>query len=70
MKLVALKKFETINDKTINRPRKEGEIFEVDEARAKLLISNAVAKIYEEPEQEVKEEPKEPKKAVKKAKKK
>lgn len=40
MKVKANKNFENMIDKTVGRKRKEGEIFEVDEARANLLLKH------------------------------
>ena len=68
MKVKALKKFETIKDKTINRVRKEGEVFEVDEKRAELLLKNELIEIINEIKEEVEEavEEKPKKKSAKK----
>lgn len=73
MKVKAKKRFEYITDNTVNRKRKEGEIFEVDESRAKLLLDHNLIEIVREveietPIEEVKEEPK-PKKRGRKPKK-
>lgn len=67
MKVKANTKFESIIDKTIGRPRKNGEVFEVSEERAKLLMDhNLILIVEEEPKEEIKEE--KPKKKSKKAK--
>lgn len=73
MKVKAKKRFEYITDNTVNRKRKEGEIFEVDESRAKLLLDHNLIEIVREveietPIEEVKEETK-PKKRGRKPKK-
>lgn len=49
MKLKALKSFEKMIDATIGRTRNEGEIFEVDKDRAKILLEhNLVEEVVEE----------------------
>ena len=48
MKLRALKSFEKIIDGSIGRPRKNGEIFEVDQKRAELLLSHKLVEIVPE----------------------
>lgn len=70
MKVKAKKRFEYITDNTVNRKRKEGEIFEVDESRAKLLLDHNLIEIVSEfiEEAPVEEEPK-PKKRGRKPKK-
>lgn len=70
MKVKAKKRFEYITDNTVNRKRKEGEIFEVDESRAKLLLDHNLIEIVREAEIEapIEEEPK-PKKRGRKPKK-
>lgn len=65
MKVKANKSFERITDLTIGRPRKDGEIFEVDESRAKVLLDRNLVSVVEEKE-EVKEKAKEDKKTAKK----
>lgn len=79
MKVKALKKFERICDSSVNRVRKDGEIFEVDKDRAELLLSKGLVEVLEkekpmkkeeaEPQVEnaMAEEPKEVKKAVRKS---
>ena len=57
MKLKALKSFETIIDATIGRKRIEGEIFEVDEDRAKVLLDHELVEVVIE-EKPKKETPK------------
>ena len=77
MKVQARHEFENITDITVNRPRKAGEIFEVDEERAKLLLDHHLIEILpqeepkaepkvEEIKEEVKEEVKKPRKSKKK----
>lgn len=53
MKVRAKQKFETIIDSTIGRKRKNGEVFEVSEERAKLLLNNDLVDLIEEPKQEI-----------------
>lgn len=78
MKVKALKKFERVCDSSVNRVRKDGEIFEVDKERADLLVSKGLVEVLEkqvkkevaeEPQVEnaMVEEPKEVKKAVRKS---
>lgn len=78
MKVKALKKFERVCDSSVNRTRKDGEIFEVDKERADLLVSKGLVEVLEkqvkkevaeEPQVEnaMAEEPKEVKKAVRKS---
>lgn len=76
MKVKALKKFETIVDSTINRVRKDGEIFEADAQRVEQLLKAGVVEVLdktepkkvEEPEVHTEmQEPKEVKKAVRKS---
>lgn len=62
----ATKKFEGLIDGAIGRTRKEGEEWEVDEARAEHLAKHGVAIILEEPKEP--EEVKEPKKRGRKKK--
>lgn len=64
MKVEALERFEHVLDMTVKRKRVKGEIFDVDEDRAKLLESHNLVKILDKKE-EPKEEPK-PKKPRKK----
>jgi hypothetical protein len=73
MKVQARHEFENITDITVNRPRKAGEIFEVDEKRAKLLLDHHLIEILpqeepkvEEIKEEIKEEVKKPRKSKKK----
>lgn len=56
MKLKAKKEFEKIIDSTIGRVRKNGEIFEVSEDRAMVLLKANLVEIVEEPKKEVVEE--------------
>ena len=67
MKLQARHSFEHVIDTTVGRIRKAGEVFEADEARAKVLLEHNL--VYVLPE-EVKEEPKEEIKEEKKPRKK
>lgn len=74
MKVKALKKFETIVDSTINRVRKDGEIFEADAKRVEQLLKAGVVEVLDKAEHKAEEpevhtemqEPKEVKKAVRK----
>lgn len=56
MKLKAKQEFEKIIDSTIGRVRKNGEIFEVSEDRAMVLLKANLVEIVEEPKIEVVEE--------------
>lgn len=71
MKLKALQEFERIVDSTIGRTRKNGEIFEVSEERAKVLLNANLVEVVEEKiekvEKVVKEEVKKIENKVKKA---
>ena len=72
MKVRAKQGFEFITDSTIGRVRKNGEIFEVDEDRAKLLLKHDLIEVIEEakeeePKVEIKDQT--PKKTKKKTKK-
>ena len=75
MKVKALKKFETIVDSTVNRVRKDGEIFEADAKRVEQLLKAGVVEVLDKTEPKAEEpevhtemqEPKEVKKAVRKS---
>lgn len=75
MKVKALKKFETIVDSTVNRVRKDGEIFEADAKRVEQLLKAGVIEVLDKAEPKAEEpeiktavqEPKEVKKAVRKS---
>lgn len=51
MKVKALGKFEHVFDTTVSRTRKRGEIFDVSEERAKVLLMNSLVVIVEEPKE-------------------
>lgn len=57
MKVQATKKFESIIDATIGRKRPAGEVFEVNEQRAQLLLSRGLVIAVDEPKEEPKAEP-------------
>ena len=48
MKVIARHEFENIIDATINRPRRAGEVFEVDAARANLLLEHHLVEVLPE----------------------
>lgn len=54
MKVKANVNFERVKDMTVGRTRKNGEIFEVDKARAELLFKHNLISIVEE---DIKQEP-------------
>lgn len=67
MKVQAKIHFERVTDVTVGRPRKAGEIFEVSEERAKVLLEhNLVSVLPEEKEEITEEKEKKPRKKVKK----
>lgn len=71
MKLQAKHSFENVIDTTVGRTRRAGEVFEADEARAKVLLEhNLVYVLPEEKVEEIKEEIKEELKEEKKPRKK
>ena len=45
MKVIARHEFENIIDATIQRPRRAGEVFDVDEARANLLLEHHLIEV-------------------------
>lgn len=48
MKVKAKKAFESITDLTVNRKRVYGEVFEVTEERAKVLLGRDLVEVVEE----------------------
>lgn len=50
MKVKANKNFESIIDATIGRVRKNGEVWEVSEQRAKVLLEHNLVSVVEEEE--------------------
>lgn len=50
MKVKALKKFESVVDSTVNRVRKAGEEFEVDEKRVEVLLKANLIEVLEKAE--------------------
>lgn len=53
MKLRAKQKFEFVTDLIVKRPRKNGEVFEASEERAKALLENNLVEIVDESDQVV-----------------
>lgn len=54
MKVKAKKAFESITDLTVNRKRVYGEVFEVTEERAKVLLDRDLVEVIEEEEKKPK----------------
>lgn len=65
MKVQAKIHFERVTDVTVGRPRKAGEIFEVSEERAKVLLEHNLVSVLPE-EENTEEKEKKPRKKAKK----